>query len=619
MDDSISKLRQKALSLPALPGVYLFSDKDGTVIYVGKAKALKNRVTQYFHENNPSLKARVMVENARSLDYIVTSDEFEALILECSLIKRHKPKYNILLKDDKGYPFIRLDPREEYPTFQIVPKKADDGALYFGPYGGRNVAHDVIDCICSALALPVCSRVFPRDIGKERPCLHYQTKKCYGPCRQEEDPAKYKELISQAILYLEGKYDDLVSELTRKMEEAAEALEFERAAFLRDRISNVSRLRERQKIITGSKGLVDAVGYFVGETKIAIAVLSIQNGTVAGSDVRTLKLSSKAEAPEIIEAFLKQYYPGSGRIPDRILTAHRFGDAELLQKLLCDESGKKVELICPRRGVNYSLLRMAEENARQEVLRTTSSEELSSFAVSELTRLTGSSSPLLRIEAFDISNTGGSDIVAAMAVFENGRPDKASYRKYAIRGKTSQDDYFAMAEVLTRRYGKAAEKAEKLPDLILIDGGAGHVDTAKRVFSELGVEPFFLGMVKDDRHRTRALVTPDGQEIGLNASPAAFSLVAAVQEEAHRFAVTYHRQKRSKSAVGSELDSIPGIGKARRAALIKRFKSLKAVRAASVAELAEVIPSNAAAAVHAYFHDGEADGQNPSNGEKPCE
>lgn len=619
MDDFISKLREKALSLPTLPGVYLFSDRDGVVIYVGKAKALKNRVSQYFHVNNPSLKAHVMVENARSLDYIVTSDEFEALILECSLIKRHKPKYNILLKDDKGYPFIRLDPREEYPTFQIVPKKAGDGALYFGPYGGRNVAHDVIDCICSALALPVCSRVFPRDIGRERPCLHYQTKKCYGPCRAEEDPAKYKELISQAVLYLEGKYDDLVSELTRKMDEAAEALEFERAAFLRDRIANVSRLREKQKIITGSKGQVDAVGYFVGETKIAIAVLRIQNGTVAGSDVSTLKLSSKTEAPEIIAAFLKQYYPGSDRIPDRILTAHRFDDAELLQKLLCDESGKKVEIICPKRGINYSLLHMAEENARQEVLRTTSSEELLSFAVSELTRLTGSAAPLLRIEAFDISNTGNADIVASMVVFDNGRPDKSSYRKYAIRGKTSQDDYFAMAEVLTRRYGKSVEKAEKLPDLVLIDGGEGHVDTAKRVFSELGIAPFFLGMVKDDRHRTRALVTPSGEEIGLNTSPAAFSLVAAVQEEAHRFAITYHRQKRSKSAVGSELDAIAGIGKTRRTALIKHFKSLKAVKAASVEALTEVIPSNAASAVYAYFHGEETGEPNPSNGEKTCE
>lgn len=394
----------------------------------------------------------------------------------------------------------------------------------------------------------------------------------------------------------------MIRDLTQKMESAAENLEFERAAFFRDRISNISRLREKQNVITGSRGRTDAVGYHIGETKMAIAVLQVQNGTVTGSVVHTMKFTEKGDAAEALVSFLKQYYPGSGNIPDKILTAHSFDDIYLLQKLLSEEAGKKVEILNPKRGVNYSLLKMAEENARQEVIRTTSSDEVSSFAVSELTRITGRPAPLYKIEAFDISNTANADIVASMVTFVNGKPYKSGYRKYSIKGKASQDDYYAMREVLTRRYKSLVSKGEKLPDLVLVDGGEAHIKNAARVFSELGISPFVLGMVKDGRHRTRALVAPDGGEISLEASPAAFSLIASVQNEAHRFAITYHRQKRSKSAVKSELEKVPGIGRARRAKLLKHFKSLKNIAAASVEELSEAIPSNAAAAVYAYFH-----------------
>ncbi len=597
-----AELRKKAASFPQSPGVYIFSDKDGTVIYVGKAKNLRNRTGQYFHSNRISPKTELMMKSAHSLDYIITSDEFEALILECSLIKRHKPKFNILLKDDKGFPFIRLDTKTPYSRLEIVSKKdSDDGKeiRYFGPYGGRLVAGEVKDSIEAALRLPICSRVFPRDIGKERPCIHYHTQRCYGPCLPEADPTLYESLMDQAILFLEGKFERLSLEIKQQMEEAAENLEFERAAGLRDRLTAISRLAEKQKIITHGKGDTDAIGIHITHNKLALAIISMHDGTVISGDINIIKSSSKEDFDETISSFIKQYYPRDDYIPDKILLSSKFGDMDLIGRYLSQIANKKVHILSPKRGVNLAILRMAEENARHEIERTTSPKERANFASKELARLIDMPS-LSTIEAFDISNTGAADIVAAMVVFQDGKPEKSSYRKYAVKNIDGQDDYGAMRDVLTRRYSKADNM--QLPDLVLVDGGYGHVRTALDVFKKLEIDVPVLGMVKNEKHETRALITHDGLEVSLLSSPQAYALVARIQSEAHRFALTYHRKKRRKSSMQSELDKIPGIGPVRRTALVKVFKSVQAISQASIEDLMAVIPKNTAASVYAHFH-----------------
>ncbi|MBR6772553.1 MAG: excinuclease ABC subunit UvrC [Clostridia bacterium] len=593
-----AELKEKALSLPMLPGVYFYRNAQGSIIYIGKAKVLKNRVSQYFHSNRPP-KTELMIRNAASLEYVVTADEFEALVLECTLIKQYKPRYNILLKDDKGYPFIRVDTKSLYPRFSVVNKKAADGAEYFGPYGGRGVAFGVIEAVSSALTLPLCSRSFPEDIGKSRPCLHYQTGRCYGPCRAGEPPEKYRELISKALYILENKYTELTRELKAEMEQAARELNFEKAATLRDRYLAVCALGEKQKVFTELKGDVDAFGWHCGPVRSAFSVISLHNGVICRTRTEFVKLSEE-EFKEAAGEYLRRFYTAeTDLIPDKLLLTSDIPDSALTQRLFSELKGKKCEFNFPKRGVPRQLLSMAEENAKREVERTTEKSEILSRSVEELTKLCGSPSPLKTIEAFDISNTAGSECVASMVRFVNGSPNKNAYRKFNIKSFTGQDDYRAMAEAVSRRY--SPEEAG-LPDLILADGGAEHANTVRQALADIGKTAFILGMVKDDRHRTRALVTPDGEEIALSSSPPAFALVTNIQDEAHRFAITFHRKKRSKKLISSVLDDIPGVGKTRKALLLKAFGSVKAIKAASREELEKVVPRDCAQNVYTKFH-----------------
>ena len=601
------ELRQKANDLPLAPGVYLMMDKTGQVIYVGKAKKLKNRVSQYFQSGSGhNAKTRAMVEQVDKFDTIFVSSEFEALILENSLIKRHQPRYNILLKDDKGYPFVRLEQGVSYPRFSLVSTAADDGARYFGPFGGRHDTHMAIDAVCAALSLPTCRRRFPRDIGKERPCLNYHIGKCDGFCLPDgPDAVEYRERIDQAARFFSGKHRQLSAELQQQMEEAAEQLAFERAASLRDRIRALSVLGKQQQVIAGVCADTDVWGVYPGQVRCGCAVLHIQNGDLLGREVQVFPAAADESESAILGAVLSQYYLDRGVFPAEILLPCALEDQEVFAALLTEKAGRKVTVRLPQRGEKAELLRMAVRNAAEEVERITTESERTSKTLEQLGVLAGLTEPPRRLEAYDISNTGSADMVASMVVFHDGNPLKRDYRRFQIKTLSAPDDYAAMREVLTRRFRRwldGDEKFEQLPHLLLIDGGEMHARAARDALASLGLQLPILGMVKDDRHRTRALVTPEGQELGIQQSPHLFSLIGRMQEEVHRFAITYHHEKHRRSSFVSRLDGIPGVGEVRKKALLQHFKTIKAIAAASESELSAVVPKTAAAAVYRHFH-----------------
>ncbi len=603
------ELREKANDLPLLPGVYLMMDKTGKVIYVGKAKKLKNRVSQYFQDTaSHNAKTKMMVSQVDHFDTIFVRTEFEALILENSLIKRHMPRYNILLKDDKGYPFIRLEKGAAYPRFTLVGRAADDEARYFGPFGGRRETRLAIEAVCGALKLPTCSRQFPRDIGKERPCLNHHIGKCDGFCieggpGQEE----YARRIEQAVRIFNGHYRQLTDELRQEMEQAAEQLEFERAAALRDRIRAISVLGKQQQVIAGVCADTDVWGIHTGQVRWGCSVLHIEDGNLLGREVEVFPAAADEEEPAILSALLSQYYLGRGAMPAEICVPVLPEDGETFAQLLSQQCGHRVTLRVPQRGQRAELLRMAARNAREEVERITSDAERASKTLEQLGALAGLAEGPHRIESYDISNTGASDMVASMVVFADGRPLKRDYRRFQIKTLDHPDDYAAMEEVLTRRFRRYQEGDEKfapLPDLILMDGGQQHAAVAQRVLDRFGYQVAVLGMVKDDRHRTRALMTAAGQELSIQHSPPLFALVGRIQEEVHRFAITYHHEKHSRSAITSRLDGIPGIGDARKKQLLKRFGSVRAISQAELPALEAVLPRAAAQAVYDHFHNG---------------
>ena len=605
---TFDQLKEKALSLPLKPGVYLMMDREGTVIYVGKAKALKNRVSQYFHDQAAHTeKTRAMVAQIDHFDTIVAGSEFEALVLENSLIKRHKPRYNILLKDDKGYPYIRLSVKEAYPRFSIQGRMADDGARYFGPFGGRHDTQSILDALRTALKLPACGKVFPRDQGKERPCLNYHMGQCDGYCRKEVPRSQHQQAIEQAVRLLEGKFGEVEKELKGQMEEAAEALEFEKAAALRDRLRAITLLGKRQKVVAGYLADTDVLGLYMGEVRSGVAVLHFQEGELTGRDLEVFPTAGEP-AEEILSAFLVQYYTPRGLLPRQILLPEAMEGAADLGRLLSHQAGRKVELVTPQRGAKADLIRMAQENARTECERLTTREERTAKILTLLAQLLELPGPPRRIEAYDISNTGAADIVAAMTVFEQGRPRKGAYRYFALRDLDGPDDYASMDQVITRRFRHEQAGDETFasrPDLLLIDGGEAHAAVALQALTRYGLDIPVFGMVKDDRHRTRALVTPDGREIGIQAVPALFAFIGQIQEETHRSAVGFHHKRHTKSGLGSTLERIPGIGEARRKKLLKAFGSVKAIRQADLPALEEVLPKAAARAVYEQFRTKE--------------
>ncbi len=602
------ELKAAALSLPYEPGVYLMKNAEDTVIYVGKAKKLKNRVTQYFQDTaSHNTKTRRMVSQVDHFETIAAATEFEALVLECSLIKHYMPKYNILLKDDKGYPYLRVDMREPYPVITLAGRVKDDGASYFGPYGSRGRSQQVIDAIAAAFHLPKCSKKFPRDVGKERPCLNFQMGLCDGWCRPEMSMTEYRGRMEQAVLLLQGKQQPLCRELCEKMEQAADTLDFEHAALYRDRLRALEALSQRQLVTAGTMADTDVIGWYQTEAKACFAVLHFIRGNLMDKDYELLPAAD--DAGEALSSLVKQYYLTRKAAPKQILIPMPMEDAALFSELLLQKLDKRVQISVPQRGNKRKLLELAEKNAREEAVRATSAAERISGTLTLLRDMLGLAELPRRLEAYDISNTAGTDIVASMTVFVDGKPKKSDYKRFKLENMDDQDDYASMRQVLCRRFCRYLDGDkgfDERPDALLIDGGAVHAETVREALSAMGIELPIFGMVKDDRHRTRALVTPDGREIGIQTVPAVFALIGRIQEETHRFAITYHRTLRSKRVKGSQLDAIDGIGEKRRLALLKHYRSLAAIREASEEDLSHVVPSAAAHAVYVHFHpDGE--------------
>ncbi len=603
------ELRKKAMQLPLSPGVYIMHDKTGEIIYIGKAKALKNRVSQYFgSDRNHEEKVRRMVANVDWFEYIVTDSEFEALVLESSLIKQNQPKYNILLKDDKGYSYIRVS-GGPWPRITEVKKIEDDGAKYIGPYLSSWSIKQTIDSARKIFRLPDCSKKFPQDFGKGRPCLNYYIKQCCAPCRGRMGEDEYNEAFQQALDFIKGGSSTSVRALTAKMEEAAGNMEFELAARLRDRINAINKMKERQKVVASRVEEQDVFALAQGETHTAFEVFRFTGGKL--SDRESFLTEGCQPDPEARSEFLGQYYAIRDRIPPVIALDGETEDQELLERWLSEKRGRAVHITVPQRGEQRQLVQMCHTNAAESIAQHTGTAGRDASALDELRRLLGLEKAPAYIESYDISNLQGGENVAGMVVFENGRPLKSAYRKFKIKTVEGQDDYGSMREVIRRRFEEYRTHQQegdntgfgRLPDLILLDGGKGHVAAVQPLLDEMGIKVPLFGMVKDDKHRTRAIALTGG-EIAISSTRRAFTLVSSIQDEVHRFAIGYHRQQRKKAAISSTLTSIEGIGQTRAKALLKHFKTVANVAGADLRELesAPGMTKPAARRVFEYFH-----------------
>ena len=602
---TFEQLKEKAASLPLAPGVYIMKDKSETVIYVGKAQKLRNRVSQYFVDTvSHSPKTRMMISKIHHFDVIVAASEFEALILECSLIKRHMPKYNILLKDDKGYPYLRLDMKERYPRITLVNKVDNDGAGYYGPFGSRGVTNSLLEAIRHTLKLPDCSRQFPRDIGQDRPCLNYHMNLCAGWCQCGRTEAEYIQVMDQAKQLLQGNYKQVTESVKAQMLAAAEELNFELAASLRDRLKAVENLGQKQLVTAGSLADTDVIGFFQTERRSCFTVLHFSGGNLLDKDYEILSSVEVEDVPSAVSSLLKQYYMSRGYAPRFVMLPCEIEDSTAIEELLEHEYGRKPHLKVPQRGDNVKLVELANKNAKEEVMRLTDKEERNQSTLKLLGKMLNMAAPA-RIESYDISNISGTDIVGSMVVFQNGKPNKSAYKRFKIEDMPGQDDYGSMRQMLRRRfqhYVGGDPGFEVPPDLLLIDGGIQHALAAKQVLQELKLDFPIFGMVKDGKHRTRALVTSEGLEIKIDSQQSIFSFIGNIQEETHRFAITYHRGLRSKRLRYSELDNITGIGPKRKEDLLKTFKSIAGIKRASLYELERILPKDAAGAVYRHFN-----------------
>lgn len=600
---TFSELKDKAKSLPLAPGVYIMRDRNDCVIYVGKAKKLRNRVSQYFLDTvSHSPKTRLMVSKIDHFDVIVAASEFEALVLECAQIKRYMPKYNILLKDDKGYPYIRMDLKRAYPEISLVNRIENDGASYFGPFGSRGITNSIIESITLLLKLPSCKKKFPRDIGKDRPCLHYHMNQCEGWCQKANGQEAFKSRMEQAKQLFGGDYRSVSETIRKQMLEASENLEFEIAANLRDRLQAVEALSKKQLVTAGSHADTDVIGYAQTQSKACFTVLHYREGNLLDKEYQVIPRPDDEESA--LSSLVKQYYLHRGGAPKMILLPFVLEDMELFAQLLEKEYGKVSRIKVPQRGDNVRLVELAVKNALEEAERVTTKEEKNHATMNLLGKML-SIPELRRIEAFDISNISGTDIVAAMVVFEEGKPKKSEYKHFKIQQLPNQDDYASMVQAVSRRFENYLQQEkgfEQFPDLLLIDGGEGHANIVSCLLEKMNISVPVVGMVKDDRHRTRALVTPDGKLIAIDSQQVIFSFIGTIQEETHRFAITYHRQLRSKRLRYSQLDEIPGIGPKRKQELLKAFRSIKAISAATIPELERYLPSATAGAVYRHFH-----------------
>ena len=610
---TIQELRAKAMKLPLSPGVYIMKNKQDEIIYIGKAKALKNRVSQYFgSDKHHQEKVRQMVMNVDHFDYILCGSEFEALVLECSLIKQHKPKYNILLKDDKGYSYIRIS-NDEWRKVSFTMQKNDDGAEYLGPYMSAWYAKNAADSALKIFGLPSCNKSFPRDCGKGRPCLNYYIKQCCAPCSGKVSLKNYSERVNSAIDFLKNGDAQAIRLMTRQMNEAAERMDFELAARLRDRIGAVKKLNEKQQVVAARLPEQDAVCMMTEGEDAAFAVLRFHDGRLYDKEDFLIKDFGKGSDGASARAeFLKQYYTMRQNIPPVIALDETPEDEALLLEWLSQKRGKTVKFIYPQKGEQQKILSMCRRNAAEKLAQSHGhlGHELS--ALDELASLLGLSAPPEYIESYDISNLMGSENVAGMVVFRSGRPLKSAYRKFAIKGFVGQDDYASMHEVLTRRfeeYFKLKDTGEgfgRLPDLILLDGGKGQVAAVRPVLKRFGLDIPLFGMVKDGSHRTRA-ITDEGQEISITSKRQAFTLVSSIQDEVHRFAIGYHRASRKKHTISSTLTEIEGVGIERAKSLLSYFKTIRRIKEADIEELLQADKMNrpAAEAIYRHFHPEE--------------
>ena len=600
---TFNELKDKANSLPLAPGVYLMRDKSETVIYVGKAKKLKNRVSQYFQDTSSHTpKTRLMVSKIHEFDVIVAASEFEALVLECSLIKQHLPKYNILLKDDKGYPYIRLDCSKEYPTIEMVSRIVNDKADYFGPFGSRGVTQSVIDAIKTTLKLPNCSKQFPKELGKGRVCLHYHMDQCEGWCQNKLTVDEYNIRIGHAKQLLQGNFKSVADKIRSAMLQAADDLKFELAASLRNQLKAVEALQKKQLVTAGTLADTDVIGYAQTESKACFTVLHFSGGNLLDKDYEIFPIPDEPE--QAVSSLMKQYYLTKGYSPKIVLLPFAIDDSALFEELLEQQYGRKPKLRLPQRGDNVRLVELANKNAMEEAERITSKEEKLNGTLNLLGKML-SIEPPTRIESFDVSNISNSDIVASMVVFQDGKPRRSAYKKFKIQNMSNQDDYASMEQAITRRfthYKNHDAGFEVGPNLLLIDGGIQHVRVAFDALSKLDLAFPVFGMVKDDRHRTRALVTPDGNEIAIVGQQSVFTLIGTIQEETHRFAITYHQNLRNQRLRYSELDRISKIGPKRKQDLLKTFKSITAISSASLSDLMRILPQDAAQSVYNHFH-----------------
>lgn len=596
-------IEEELKKLPSKPGVYLMHDERDAIIYVGKAISLKNRVRQYFQSSrNKGVKIEQMVTHIARFEYIITDSELEALVLECNLIKEHRPKYNTMLMDDKAYPFIKVTVQEDFPRVLFARQMYKDKSKYYGPYTSAAAVKDTIDLIHKLYGIRTCNRQLPKMQGKERPCLNYHIHQCPAPCQGYISKEEYGESVKKALNFLNGNYAPILKELEDKMQQAAEEMEFEKAIEYRELLGSVKKIAQKQKITNSDMEDKDVIAMAKDREDAVVQVFFIRDGRLIGRDHFCLHIAADDKKEEILAAFVKQFYAGTPYIPREIMMQYEIGEAQVIESWLSDRKGQKVHIRVPKKGEKEKLVELAQKNAKmvldQDKERIRREEGRTIGAMKEIAGLLNLPE-ITRVEAYDISNISGFQTVGSMVVFERGKPKRSDYRKFRIRGVQGADDYASMEEMLTRRLSHY----ETYPDLIMMDGGRGQVNIALKVMDAVGVHVPVCGMVKDDHHRTRGIYF-NNVEIPIDRDSEGFRLVTRIQDEAHRFAIEYHRSLRSKEQVHSVLDDIKGIGPARRRALMKAFQTLDDLKAASEEELAQVEGMNSLSArqVYEFFH-----------------
>lgn len=609
-------IQEELKKLPGKPGVYLMHDEKDAIIYVGKAISLKNRVRQYFQSSrNKGAKIEQMVTHISRFEYIVTDSELEALVLECNLIKEHRPKYNTMLMDDKTYPFIKVTVNEPFPRVMMARRMKKDKAKYFGPYTSAGAVKDTIELIRKLYHIRSCNRSLPKDIGKERPCLNYHIHQCYAPCQGYISREEYRKSIDEVVRFLNGNYDPILKELEEKMLDASENLEFEKAIEYRELLASVQKIAQKQKITDTAGDDRDIIAMASEGEDAVVQVFFIRGGRLIGRDHFYLKIAENDTKSEILSSFIKQFYAGTPYIPAELMLPEEIEDQEIIEEWLTTRREHKVRLRIPKKGTKEKLVELAQKNAqmvlKNDKERLKREEGRTIGAVKELEKILGLTG-IIRMEAYDISNTNGFDSVGSMVVYEHGKPKRNDYRKFKIKSVQGPDDYASMNEVLTRRFEHGLRERQDeneaggfqtFPDLIMMDGGRGQVNIALEVLEKLNLHIPVCGMVKDDNHRTRGLYF-NNVELPIDRNSECFRLITRIQDEAHRFAITFHRQLRSKGQVHSILDDIPGVGPARRKDLMRSFENIEAIRNATVEDLKELPSMNEKSAqeVYKFFH-----------------